>query len=144
MIEVTPLTSADREAWEELWSGYLRFYRARLPDAIRELTWRRLLDPDAGLHGLAARAEGRPVGLAHYLFHPSTWTQGDYCYLQDLFVRGNMRGHGAGRALIEAVFACADQAGAARVYWLTQDYNSEARALYDTIGCRTSFIQYVR
>jgi len=30
------------------------------------------------------------------------------------------------------------------VYWLTQDFNTEARHLYDRIGVLTSFIKYVR
>lgn len=143
MLGIRQLRADDRQGWDRLWSGYLRFYRARMADEVREFTWRRLLD-DAGPHALVAEADGRLVGLAHYLFHPSTWTVGDYCYLQDLFVDEAARGLGAGRALIKAVYERADAAGAARVYWLTQEFNADARALYDTLAQRTSFIQYRR
>ena len=134
----------DRAHWNELWNGYLRFYRAKLAPAVTETTWTRLLDPAEQPHGLVAEIDGKLVGLAHYLFHRSAWTVGDFCYLNDLFVSEGARGHGAGRALIEAVYAKADEHGAERVYWLTQEFNADARALYDTLARRTSFIQYRR
>ena len=49
-----------------------------------------------------------------------------------------------GRALIEAVYQAADAAGAPGVYWLTQDFNTDARRLYDRIGVLTPFIKYSR
>ena len=48
------------------------------------------------------------------------------------------------RALIQRVYTEADKAGARTVYWLTQEFNAEARALYDTLAHRTSFIRYER
>jgi GNAT superfamily N-acetyltransferase len=80
--------------------------------------------------------------FAHYLFHRSCWSVGDYCYLQDLFVADDMRGHGAGRALIAAVEQAARAAGASRVYWLTKEDNFAARALYNKVAERSGFIQY--
>ncbi|MDD9921010.1 MAG: GNAT family N-acetyltransferase, partial [Boseongicola sp.] len=56
----------------------------------------------------------------------------------------DVRGQGIGRALIEAVYSAADDAGAPAVYWLTQDFNAEARKLYDRIGTLTPFIKYAR
>ena len=43
-----------------------------------------------------------------------------------------------------AVYAEADAAGAADVYWLTQEFNVTARRLYDRIGRATPFVKYVR
>lgn len=143
-LAIRPLAAADRAQWEPLWQGYLRFYRAHLTPETTETTWRRLLDPREQPHGLAAEHGGKIVGMVHYLFHRSSWTIGDYCYLQDLFVAPEARGLGAGRALIEAVYAKADEAKASRVYWLTQEFNADARALYDTLAKRTSFIVYRR
>ena len=54
------------------------------------------------------------------------------------------RGTGAGRALIEAVYAQADRLGAISVYWLTQEFNYRGRMLYDRVGQRTPFIKYQR
>lgn len=141
-LRIRPLAPQDRAQWAPLWAGYLRFYRQRLPDAVTDGMFARLADPAQQPHGLVAEADGALVGLAHYLFHPSTWSLTDICYLEDLFVDPARRGLGAGRALIEAVYAAANRAGIDRVYWMTQEYNADARALYDTLGRRTSFIRY--
>ncbi len=66
------------------------------------------------------------------------------CYLQDLYADPDVRGRGVGRALIEAVYDAADAAGVPTVYWLTQDFNTTARRLYDRIGVKTPFIKYNR
>ena len=84
------------------------------------------------------------MGLAHIIFHRHGWQVEDVCYLQDLYVAPEARGTGAGRALIEAVYAAADAAGAPNVYWLTQEFNTTARQLYDRVGRLTPFVKYVR
>ncbi|MCA3840747.1 GNAT family N-acetyltransferase, partial [Burkholderia sp.] len=69
-------------------------------------------------------------------------TEGPYCYLQDLYTSPDARGQGAGGALIEAVYERAREAGASRVYWLTHETNTTARALYDKLANNGGFIQY--
>jgi GNAT superfamily N-acetyltransferase len=143
-IEIGPLAAEDRDEWLNLWQGYQRFYETRIDDDVTAFTWSRIIDPEGPIHGLGARVDGRLVGITHYLFHPSSWTKADYSYLQDLFVAEEARGGGVARRLIEAVAARAEAAGAARTYWLTQESNAGARALYDKIATRTGFIQYRR
>lgn len=141
-IVVRPLRPDERDAWEPLWSGYLAFYEAAVAAEVTEETWRRLHDPAEPMHVLGAFVDGRLIGIVHFLFHRSTWTTGDYCYLQDLFTVVESRGLGAGRALIEAVYERARAAGASRVYWLTHESNATARAMYDKVADRPGFIQY--
>lgn len=143
-IAVRPLGPADREAWLPLWRGYLTFYETSLPDETTALTWRRLLDPAEPMRGAAAVLDGRLVGIAHAIRHRSCWTEGDYCYLQDLFVDGAARGLGAGRALIEHVCRTAEAEGCSRVHWLTHETNADAMKLYDRIAERSGFVQYRR
>lgn len=142
---VRPFASDDREQWLALWQGYLDFYESDVPASVTDLTWNRLLDPEAPIHGLcAATTEGRILGIVHYLFHPVTWAAGPRCYLEDLFTSADARGRGVGRALIEAVYAAADLRGADQVYWLTQEFNATARRLYDQVATVTPFIKYRR
>ena len=59
-----------------------------------------------------------------------------------VFTAADARGQGAGSALIEAVYERAREAGASRVYWLTHETNTTARALYDKLAHDAGFIQY--
>ena len=142
-IAVRRLRAADREGWRRLWHQYLRFYRADIPASTSDTTFARLCESDSGLVGLlAVEADGNAVGLAHLVFHPSTWAQGPYCYLEDLFVDRGARGAGVAARLFEVLYETARERGATRVYWLTQQYNGAARSLYDTVGHLTSFVVY--
>lgn len=143
MTSIHPLTPADFAEWNPLWQGYLRFYEAALDDELTRLTFERLTSDGFPMHGFLARDEaGRAVGMVNWVTHPATWARGDYCYLEDLFVVPEERGTGAGRALIEAVYAAAAKLGCANVYWLTHETNVEAQKLYDRIAQRSGFIHY--
>lgn len=144
MTQIRPLRSDDRAQWSTLWAGYLRFYRQQLPAEVTDGTFARLIDARGPLHGLVAERDGTLAGFVHYQFHPTTWSLRDSCYLEDLYVDPAARGGGVGRALIRAVYEAADRAQASTVYWLTQEFNAEGRALYDTLARRTSFIRYER
>ena len=144
-INIRPLTPADEPEWRRLWKAYLEFYKTSVPEEVYASTWARLFDDGAyEPNGLIAEMDGKPVGLVHYIFHRTCWTVGNNCYLQDLYADPEIRGKGIGRALIEAVYDKADAAGAANVYWMTQDFNDTARKLYDRIAKLTPFIKYQR
>lgn len=138
--------AADKDAWQALFAGYNAFYGREgdtaLDPAIVETSWQRFFDAYEPVHALVAEEEGRLVGLVHYLYHRSTSAIEPSCYLQDLFTTPEMRGRGVGRALIEAVYEKARQAGAGRVYWLTHENNTEARQLYDNLADNSGFIVY--
>jgi GNAT superfamily N-acetyltransferase len=143
---VRRLAERDASAWRRLFAAYIEFYKAQVPDEVITLTWQRMLAGESDFHiGMVAVDEAdRPVGLAHVLFHRSTWSPTWYCYLEDLYVDPAVRGKGAGRALIEAVYGEADARGATRTYWTTQEFNYRARELYDKVGTKTDFIRYQR
>jgi GNAT superfamily N-acetyltransferase len=140
---VRPLVAADRAGWEPLWQGYLEFYKAQLAPEVTDLTFARLTGDREPMGGFVAVDEaGKLVGIVHWITHRSCWTVGDYCYLQDLFVDGTLRGGGVGRKLIEAVYAKARSLGCSRVHWLTHETNTHAMLLYDRVGDRSGFVQY--
>lgn len=136
---------SDRPAWDPLWAGYLSFYESELPRAVTDTTWSRFHDPAEPMLCLVAEEEdGALLGFAHLVFHRGTWSIGDFCYLEDLFVAETARKRGVARALIEAVYARADALGCERVYWLTHESNAAARKLYDQVAEDRGFIQYRR
>ncbi len=142
-VNVRRLRTEDADRWRELWDGYLSFYRADLPEEVTARTFERLCDGDETMVGLVAvDSDDRPLGLAHLVYHPATWTSSNYCYLEDLFVDRGRRGTGISRALFDAVYAHARESGASRVYWHTQQFNGAARSLYDKVGRLTSFVVY--
>ena len=142
MITIRPLADEHHADWLRLWKGYQTFYRVTIDDATTELSWNRLRDPAEPMFGLVALVDGKVAGIVHALYHRSTWTRGDYCYLQDLFTDETQRNKGIGRALIEAVYGEARQRGASRVYWLTHETNATGIALYEKVASRTGFIQF--
>lgn len=144
-VTIRPVRAADEAEWRRLWTGYLDYYQTSVPEAVYATSFSRLLGDDSqDFHGLIAEIEGKPVGLVHYLFHRHMWKIDNACYLQDLYADPSVRGTGVGRALIEAVYAAADAAGAPSVYWLTQEFNYAGRMLYDRVGVKTPFIRYNR
>ncbi len=143
-VEVRAFERGHHAAWLPLWRGYQAFYKIDIPPEVSNVTWARLLDPAEPLGGALAWQGPSAVGLVHHIRHRSSWTEGDYCYLQDLFVAPEIRGQGIGRRLIDYVYETAARDGCVRVYWLTHGTNTVAMRLYDRIAERTGFIHYRR
>jgi len=147
-VAIRDITQSDHDQWLPLWDGYNAFYgrsgSTALPAEITATTWKRFFEPAEPVHALVAELDRRLVGLAHYLYHRSTILPAPICYLQDLFTAPDQRRAGVGRALIEAVYRRAEQAGSARVYWQTHETNLLARRLYDQVAERSGFIVYRR
>lgn len=141
-LAIRSVTAADFDAWLLLWKGYQAFYKMEIASEVTQLTWRRFLDASEPMHAAVAESNGAIIGMVHFLEHRSCSTQGNYCYLQDLYTTESLRGQGVGRALIEHVYAEAAARGCARVYWLTHETNARAIELYDKVAERSGFVQY--
>ena len=139
------LCKEDFSNWKTLWCQYLKFYKSSVDNVVYETTFKRLIsNQHTYQNALVAAQENSLIGLAHYIYHPHNWKIEDVCYLQDLFVIPTIRRIGVGRTLIEAVYSASDENKTPTVYWLTQDFNKQARRLYDNIGSLTPFIKYNR
>ena len=144
-VTIRSLKAKDRAKWSSMWTEYLKFYDSEVTIDIREMTFTRLIDPNRKVQNcLVAELNGNLVGLVHFIYHAHNWKIEDVCYLQDLFVDTKARLQGVGGALIKKVYAMADLNGTPSVYWMTQDFNANARVLYDRIGNLTPFIKYSR
>ena len=141
-VTIRAIEEKDKNQWLNLWAGYLEFYKSTISTEQTELTWKRLINNELKMFGFVAENEDGVIGFTHCLFRPSTWTETDYCYLEDLFVDPLIRGKGVGRALMDKVFELAREKKSKRVYWTTQEFNKTARVLYDSITPVSEYVQY--
>lgn len=141
-IVIRDAAPRDEASWRRLWSGYTEFYQVDVPQEVTALTWSRVLDPDAPMFARIAERGGEIGGFSISMLHPSTWAAGLNCYLEDLFVDQNMRGHGVGRALIDDLLDLAKNRGWDRLYWHTDAGNETARTLYDSYTEADNFVRY--
>ncbi len=132
----------DEAGWRALWRGYLAFYDHPLPETTTAFTWARLMAPGSALKARLAMTGDRVAGFAIHQHHPSTWVEGDDCYLEDLYVDETLRGSGVGRALIDDLAALARARGWKRLYWHTGRDNARARALYDSYVPEDGHVRY--
>lgn len=140
---VRALTAGDHERWRALYAAYAAFYRAEQSDAQAERTWGWLLDPAHEVEGLVVvDGTGHVAGLAHVrpFARPLSATVGGF--LDDLFVEEPARGTGAVDALLQALRERAAERGWSVVRWITAEDNLRARAKYDQVAVRTSWVTY--
>lgn len=83
---------------------------------------------------LVAEVEGIIVGYALFFKNFSTFLGKTGIYLEDLYVRQNMRGMGIGKTLLEKIIAIAKQRNYGRVEWSVLDWNQSAIDFYKKIG----------
>ena len=135
-------TPADEAAFRALWAEYLAFYNVDLAAEVTDATWARLMDAASPVKARLAEVDGKVLGFAVHMHHPSTWVLSEDCYLEDLYVDEAARGQGLGRALIDDLIALARGRGWARLYWHTNEGNTRARALYDQYVQSDGHIRY--
>jgi GNAT superfamily N-acetyltransferase len=81
-----------------------------------------------------AELDGRVVGFALWFRNLSTWQGRPGIYLEDLFVKPEVRGHGLGKALLMTLVDIARERGYGRVEWLVLDWNEAAMSFYRSLG----------
>jgi GNAT superfamily N-acetyltransferase len=141
-VEIRDVRPEDEATWRELWAAYLEFYEATLPDTVTDVTWARIMADDDRFQAVVAESGGKVIGFANVVLHDFTWSDQPAGLLHDLFVKPDVRGGGAGRALIQHVIDRGRREGWNRVYWLTKEDNATARRLYDTFAPADGFIRY--
>jgi ribosomal protein S18 acetylase RimI-like enzyme len=75
-----------------------------------------------------------PDGLAVLRFRAAIWSSGLECYLAELYVTPAARGHGLGRALLEAALRQARARGADTMDIGVDEPDLAARRLYESLG----------
>ncbi|MHB8284344.1 MAG: GNAT family N-acetyltransferase [Caulobacteraceae bacterium] len=81
-----------------------------------------------------AEINGEAVGMALWFYNFSTFVGRHGLYLEDLYVRADARGQGAGKALLTHLARrCVDEK-LGRMEWSVLDWNAPAIAFYDVLG----------
>jgi GNAT superfamily N-acetyltransferase len=85
---------------------------------------------------LLAFEGGVAVGFAVFFHNFSTWLGRPGLYLEDLFVKPEMRGKGYGRALLVDLAKIARERGCGRMEWAVLDWNDPAIQFYRKLGAK--------
>lgn len=137
------VTPADEADWRALWKDYLAFYETSRDEDVYAGTWKRILDPEVDMFAMVAETpEHGIVGIVNFLYHSYFWGPENRIYLNDLYVRPEIRGTGAGKAMIDAVVAHAKEHNCQQVWWFTAEDNAVARKLYDGVATLSPFVKY--
>ncbi len=83
-----------------------------------------------------AEEAGAPVGFALFFPNYSTFLAQPGIYLEDLYVRPEARGRGAGRALLAHLARLAKERGCGRLEWWVLDWNESAIRFYRSLGAQ--------
>lgn len=81
-----------------------------------------------------AEADGQAAGFALFFHNYSTFLGRPGIYLEDLFVRPEMRGRGYGKMLLAYLARLAQERGCGRLEWAVLDWNSPAIDFYKSLG----------
>ena len=111
----------------------------RAPDAVvakEEDFLRYGFGPAPRFSVLLAEQDGKVAGFALWFFTFSTWRGKPGLYLEDLFVRPELRGRGIGKALMVELARIAVREGCGRFEWSVLDWNQPSIDFYRSLGAR--------
>ncbi len=91
-------------------------------------------DPSARV--LLALENDAAVGFAVYFFNFSTWLGRPGLYLEDLFVKPEVRGRGYGRQLLVRLAQIAQEKQCGRMEWAVLDWNEPAIGFYKSLEAK--------
>jgi GNAT superfamily N-acetyltransferase len=136
-FEIKPATLADVPVILQLIRELAEYERApndvvATEEGLREV----LFGETPAAHVIIGRENGEPVAFAVYFFNFSTWLGRAGLYLEDLFVRPELRGKGYGKALLVRLAQIARERGCGRMEWAVLNWNDPAIQFYKKLGAK--------
>lgn len=135
-MPLRPASEGDLDTIIELIHALAEYERE--PEAVRldrETLRGHLFGPRPYAEVLLAETDaGQSAGFALFFHNFSTWEGRPGIYLEDLFVRPELRGHGYGKALLSELARLAIERGCARLEWAVLDWNEPSIAFYKALG----------
>ena len=132
---IRPARAADVPAIYQLIRD-LADYEHALPEVTgtEDDLHRSLFGPKPAVYAHVAEHEGQVGGFALWFLNYSTWVGQHGIYLEDLYVKPELRGLGLGRALLAELAALCVERGYGRLEWWVLDWNQPARGFYASLG----------
>ena len=136
---IRPATPSDVPEIHRLVCELAEYEKARdQVEATPEHLHRALFGPDAAAYAHVAEVDGpgggRIAGFALWFLNFSTWTGRHGIYLEDLYVRPELRGGGHGRALLAELARICVERGYRRLEWSVLDWNEPSIGFYKSLG----------
>ena len=136
------LEQKDKEKWAKLYNGYADFYKVSINTGILNTLWNWIHDKNHVVNGICFELNNEIVGIAHYRTMPRP-IKGQYiCFLDDLFVKPEMRGQKIAQKLINHLKSLSKVNNWDGIRWITHSSNENAKKLYDKIANNTGFELY--
>ncbi len=128
---------ADAAAITEMIHELARFERA--PDlctVTESQISTALFDEHTTLRGHVAEVDGEVAAMALWFLSFSTWDGVEGVFLEDLYVRPRFRRLGLARGLLTVLARECINNGYTRLSWAVLNWNTDAIALYQTVGAQ--------
>ena len=133
MLSIRPACASDVPALKTLIHEFAQF--ERLPVAASEAS---LLRDGFGeapkFRVLIAEWGGQPAGYALFFDYYSSFEGRPGIFLEDIYIRGEYRGKGIGKALLARVASVAREQNCFGVRWQVLDWNTPAIDFYRNLG----------
>jgi GNAT superfamily N-acetyltransferase len=135
-VPIRPAREGDLDIIIELIHALAEYERE--PDAVeleRDALRDHLFGPRRYAEVLIAETDaGASAGFALFFHNFSTWKGKPGIWLEDLFVRPELRGHGYGRALLGTLATLAVERDCGRLEWSVLDWNEPSIGFYRSLG----------
>ena len=138
-LSIRPATSADIPLILSFIRGLAEYEKLLHEVTATEEKLRETLFPAEGPAPAECRlgfVDAVPAGFTLFFRSYSTFLAKPGLYLEDLFVRPELRGRGIGKALLLDLAKLANERGCGRFEWTVLDWNQPAIEFYESIGAR--------
>ena len=150
-LRIRQCTPADLEAWITLNREFMAFEiqgdsvwnsAETTPDEKFAGTFAEALASPEAITLYLIEKNGEPVGFANLMIIFSVWAQGKGWILDDLFIRPEHRGKGAGRQVMEQLEKEAVKRGYKRLQFMSELTNPGAHAFYTALGFQSQEMHF--
>ncbi|WP_169779421.1 GNAT family N-acetyltransferase [Campylobacter curvus] len=135
-MQIRPANIADTHAIIALIKELAEYEKMPNEVKIDEEIFKRHIFENHYANAIVAEADGQIVAYAIYFHSFSTWLGRAGIHLEDLYVKQEFRGHGAGLAMIKRLAEICEDEGFGRLEWECLDWNEPSIKFYENLGAK--------